>query len=130
LASDIDTLEWLLDYELNQSMRHRRYLSLVMLSSEEGSEKPRMILDKMVRRTDRLFAVNGSLAVLMGDTNRDGALKAVERYRREINRSIDVRYCVASFPDDAKEKEALMETACRRLETAKGLEDNAIVTHG
>lgn len=130
MASDIDRLEWLLNYELTQSIRHRRYLSLVMLSSEESSEKPRMILNKMVRSSDPLFAVNGTLAVLMGDTNSVGALKAVERYRGEINRSIDVRYSVVSFPDDAKGTEELMDTAYRRLETAKGLESDAIVSWG
>lgn len=130
MASNIDNLEWLLNYELTQSVRHRRYLSLVMLSSEESSEKPRMILNKMVRSSDPLFAVNGTIAVLMGDTNNVGALKAVERYRGEINRSVDVRYSVASFPDDAKGTEELIHTAYRRLETAKGLEADAIVSWG
>ena len=130
MASNIDTLEWLLNYELTQSIRHRRYLSLVMLSSEEGPDKPRMILNKMVRSSDPFFAVNGSFAVLMGDTNGESALKAVERYRREINGSVDVRYSVASFPDDAKETEGLMHTAYRRLETAKGLEADAVVSWG
>ena len=131
MTQNVDALVWLLDYELTQSIRHRRYLSLVMLSSkEEGSEKPHMILNKMVRSTDPVFAVNGTLAVLMGDTNSAGALKAVERYRGEINRSVDVRYSIASFPDDAKETEELMHTAYSRLETAKGLEADTIVTWG
>lgn len=128
----MDTLKWLLDYELNQSIRHRRFLSLVMLAPRNGHNRQRFrsILDDLVRCSDPVFSVNGTVAVLMGETDKNGAVRAVERYQETVNKAIEARYSVASFPEDARETEKLIHTAHRRLETAQTFETETVVSRG
>jgi len=125
----MDKLKWLLDYELNQSIRYRRFLSLVMLAPKNGDNRQRFrsILDDFVRCSDPIFSINGTLAIVMGETDKKGAVKAMERYQETINNVIEVRYSVATFPEDAKDAETLIHTAQRRLETAQTLENEIIV---
>jgi hypothetical protein len=125
-------LEWLLDYELNQSARHRRFVSLVMLSLEGNGdwEKLDKILDGIVRYSDALFFLTNSIAVLMGETDNSGALKAVERYQEMISAAMDVRYAIASFPNDGKAPMELIYTADRRLTIANTLDRGSIVAKG
>jgi hypothetical protein len=130
MGEPMNTLEWLLDYELKQSVRHRRYLSLVILSPDKDSKKLKKVLEDSFRCTDPVFSVNGTLVVLMGETDKNGAVRAVERYQKTVNGSMDVRYSVASFPEDAKEAEKLMHAAYRRLETARTSRTETVVIQG
>ena len=84
----------------------------------------------MIRHSDTFFSINGSVVVLMGETDRAGALKAVERYQGLINGAIDVRYSVTSFPDDVKVTSKIIKTAYRRLEAAHTLDRGAVVAEG
>ncbi|MBC8458808.1 MAG: hypothetical protein H8D67_12515 [Deltaproteobacteria bacterium] len=126
--TDINNLKWMLDYEISQSTRYRRFLSLVMLSSDWDSEKFHRILEGMLRSSDVFFTINGSFAVLMGETDMAEALNAVERYQRVISGAMDVQYSVATFPDDAKSTSELIDIAYRRLKTAHELDSGAVVT--
>ena len=120
-----------MDYELTQSARHRRFLSLVMISPKKSSEQLlTRILAGMIRHSDTYFSINGSVVVLMGETDGAGALMAVKRYQELINGAIDVRYSVTSFPDDVKETSKIINTAYRRLEAAHALDSGAVVAEG
>ena len=114
-----NSLEWLLDYELKQSVRHRRFVSIVMLSANGNSKNLNRILKDIGRNTDPVFLLTDSIAVLMGETDTVGALKAVERYREMIEGAMDVQYSVASFPNDGRSPDDLIHTAQHRL----GIED-------
>jgi len=109
-------LEWLLDYELTQSTRHRRFVSLVMLSANGSSGKIKNMLNGALRDSDVLFSLDHAVAVLMGETERSGAIEAISRYRETIGEALDVQYAVASFPDDGKATKELMDTAYGQLE--------------
>ena len=109
-------LEWLLEYELAQSARHRRFVSLVMLSANGSTKKIEPILDGALRDSDVLFSLDHAVAVLMGETERAGALNAIKRYRNAIGESLDVQYAVASFPDDGKATEELIDLAYSQLD--------------
>ena len=131
IEENINNLEWLLDYEVIQSARHRRFVALVMLSPKKSSEQLlTRILAGMIRHSDTYFSINGYVAVLMGETDRAGALMAVKRYQELVNGAIDVRYSVASFPDDVKETSKIINTAYRRLEAAHTLDSGAVVAEG
>jgi len=128
----MDTLKWLVDYELNQSVRHRRFFSLVMLAPSNGynRERFRSVLGDLVRCSDPVFSVNGTVAVLMGETDKNGAVRAVERYQDTVNKALDVRYSVTTFPEDANDTEKLISTGHRRLETAQTFETETVVSRG
>jgi len=127
---DIRDLEWLLDYELKQSARHRRFVSLVMLTANGNSHKLDKMLNDVVRETDPIFSLPGSMAVLMGETDNNGAQQAIERYREAIDETMDVKFAVASFPDDGKASSELMDTAHRRLEIANTSDSGPVVADG
>ena len=109
-------LEWLLDYEITQSTRHRRFVSLVMLSANGSTGKIETMLDGAFRDSDVFFSLDHAVAVLMGETERAGALEAIERYRETIGQTLDVQYAVASFPDDGKATSELMDIAYEQLD--------------
>ena len=111
-------LEWLLDYELKQSIRHRRFVSLVMLSANGNTKNLNRILKDISRDTDPVFLLSDAIAVLMGETDTAGALRAVERYREMSEGAMDVQYSVASFPDDGRSPDDLIYMAQRRLGVA------------
>ena len=129
-VEEMSRLEFLLKYEVTQSARHRRYLSLGMVSSLEDPVMLRKILDGIVRGSDPLFSVNGHVVVLMGETDKEGAMRAMKRYKGAVNGDMDVRYAISSFPDDGKTTTDLIRTGDRRLETAKTLEHGTIVAQG
>jgi len=129
-VEEMTGLEFLLKYEVGQSARHRRYLSLGMVSCSGDPMMLRKILDEIVRGSDPLFSVNGHIVVLMGETDKEGALRAVERYKGAVNGDMDVRYAISSFPDDGKTITDLIRIGHRRLETAKTHDEyGAVVAH-
>ena len=123
-------LERLLDYELKQSTRHRQYASLVMLTANGKSYKLIRMLRKVVREADSVFSLAGSMAVLMGETDTDGAQKAIERYRKIIGDIVKVKYAVASFPKDGKGVGELIDASHRRLDFAKASDARPVVAEG
>ena len=125
-----NSLEWLLEYELTQSTRHRRFASVVMLSANGSTKNLDRIFKDVVRDSDPLFFVNGTMAVLMGETDSSSALRAVERYREAIGGTMDVRYSVASFPEDGRVPSDLMGAAQRRMDVANTMDSGSVVAHG
>ena len=55
-------------------------------------------------------------AFLIGETERSGAIEAMERYREPISDAIDFQYAIASFPDDGKATTELLNLACDQLD--------------
>jgi len=123
-------LEWLLDYEVAQSVRYRRFISLVMLSVDGDLNKLSQVLEGMIRSSDPLFFLDDAIVVLMGDTDTDGSLKVIRRYQEMIGGAMDVRYSVASFPADGKIAKKLIHTAQHRLNMAKKSVSKKVVVEG
>ncbi len=87
-----------------------------MLSANGSTGKIEPILNGALRDSDVLFSLDHAVAVLMGETERAGALNAVGRYREAIGESLDVQYAVASFPDDGKATAELLDAAYSQLD--------------
>ncbi len=117
----------LLTYELNQSMRHRRYLSVAMVYLNETGPKLASLLQRSMRESDSKFFSDNVAIVVMGETTKTEAVTAVNRYRDEFCERFDMRSSVSSFPDDGKGTEELLRVLQGRLKTAMELGCGAIV---
>lgn len=111
-------LEWLLDYELCLALRHQRNVSLVLMTDVKG-ELNLGVLEGLIRRSDELFRLRHDAALLMSETSKGGALKAVERYREACLGQYELRFAVASFPNDGRLTGVLLNVAHRRLGRAR-----------
>jgi len=127
MCDNVRDLELVLDYEVSQSRRHLRYLSLVMLRLNEAGPELASLLRGGMRESDSTFFTDNVALVVMGDTHATDAIKAVNRYRDEFCDRFDVRSSVSSFPDDGKGPEELMNVLERRLKCAMELERGAVV---
>jgi hypothetical protein len=123
-------MEWLLDYEVRLSARHRRFVSLVMIDTDKPRKSLEKVLSKAIRSSDVCFPENGGLAIVMGETGSSEALQAIERYNQNTSGIMDICYSVASYPADAKTLDELKHVAQRRLEKAKTLESGSVVAEG
>jgi hypothetical protein len=123
-------LECLLDYELRCSERYRRPLSLVTVVPMNTRINPRSLLFPALRGSDQLFEVHGHAAILMSETNCQGALAAIGRYSKMCEGEIDLRFAVVSYPEDGGTVRELLATAQQRLDKAMTLEPGAIVAAG
>ena len=117
----------LLAYEVSQSRRHLRYLSLVMLRLNEAGPKLASLLRGGVRESDSVFFSDNVGVMLMGQTHKTDAIKAMKRFRDEFCDCFDVRSAVSSFPDDGKGPKELVNVLQRRLKNAMELDHGAIV---
>lgn len=127
---DFSDLEWMLGYELSSSSRHRRFVSLVMVSSTDSRDELERILEGAVRDSDISFSMDDGTIVLMGETDTHGALRAVERFQNTIHGTVDVRFSVSSYPTDGKIPAELLDAAHRRLKLARALSSGAVVVEG
>ncbi|MBE7558913.1 hypothetical protein HS125_08180 [bacterium] len=129
MTRGLSELEWMLDYEMRSAMRYRRFLSLVVVATERPMDLQDFLKD-YVRGSDEVFQLEQGAAILMGETERSGALKAVERLQRMATNNMGLRYAVNTFPFDGHTVTELIATAFRRLDKARNLDPNAVVSSG
>jgi hypothetical protein len=85
-------LEFMLDYELRCSKRYRRPVSLVMVLPVNAPIKLREFLGPILRESDQLFEIHDHAAILVGESDREGALAAIGRYKKEGDEEINLRF--------------------------------------
>ena len=129
MQTDFTIFRQLLQYELHGAERYRRFVSLVMVSSDNGLPGVRNYLGTHVRDTDVLANFDHSVAVLMGETDTPGAMIAIERYKELFNNQVDLRFSVVTYPKDGGKPESLVQTAYRRLSEAKSATSGTIVAN-
>jgi hypothetical protein len=122
-------LEWLLDYELRSSARHRRFVSLVMATPADCQVDLTELLSDACRETDEVFACRTASAVVMGETDEGQAELAIKRLQ-QMCRGIDLRFALASYPKDGRMPSDLLWIAHRRLNEAKRGSAGAVVASG
>lgn len=122
-------LEWLLRYELTQAARYRRELTLVLVGDGWACCGARL-LGGLVRRSDELFVLDSDAAILMSETAKHGALRAIARFKTEYLEEFDLRFAVAAYPNDGKSARGLLQVAHRRLEAARQGGFGAVVSAG
>jgi hypothetical protein len=131
MARGLVDLEWLLNYELRGSVRYRRFVSIVVVACGDLRASPTELLaNNLVRESDEPFEIEAGYAIVMGETDRIGALTAVERFKRRCNGQTDLRFAVVSFPVDGYIAGELLTTAHRRLSRARALYPGAVVATG
>ena len=116
----------MLDYEVRNCERYRRFMSLVYVNHGRGA-RFRDICGDMMRHSDELIEFDSSSALLMGETNIQGALLAIDRFKRRCDAVADMRYAVVAYPADGRNAEDLLAAANKRLASAKVLEAGAVV---
>ena len=129
MDTDLYTFERLLDYELNQSVRHRRYLSIVMFRIKDACKDLMDLLLQDVRQSDELFCYKDHFVILMGTTSKPDAITAVNRYGTDLEVCPDMCCSISSFPDDGKTSRELLSVLQQRLKKAMQLEPRALVAH-
>lgn len=115
MLKGLKELERLLDYEVRCSKRCRRCISLVVVTATSTSVNLRALLGHVLRESDELFERPPHGMILMGDTDREGALRAIERYKKAYSAQMDLRFGVASFPEDGETVRELLDAGERSL---------------
>lgn len=127
MQTDFDVMGRLLEYELLAAERYRRFVSLVMVTSQNDLEGLRALLGEHVRESDVMSNFDHSVAVLMGETDGTGALSAIDRFRKSFDSQIDMRFSVVTYPSDGGKAEGLIDAAYRRLGRARQAVSGAVV---
>ena len=117
----------MLQYELHAAERYRRFVSLVMVTSGGNGAGLTNLLGEHVRKSDVMADFDSSVAVLMGETDKNDALSAIRRYTSLFDNQVDLRFSVVTYPGDGSNPYGLVQAAYRRLGKAKGSEKGAVV---
>lgn len=116
----------LLDYEMRSAERYGRFVSVVMIAADE-LPRVRGLLQDCVRKSDVLSDFDSSLVVMMGETDKNDALCAVNRFNNFFMNQPDLRFSVATYPEDGIRPDVLIETAYKRLHRAKKAHSGTVV---
>ena len=130
LGDEWNNLLRLIDFELRVSDRYKRYLSLTMIASGDGPVSISKTLEDVIRISDELVDLEGSTTLLMPETNMQGAMTAIRRFKTKCNGTIDLRFAVVTFPRDGKSAGALVDKVVQRLEKAKAGANGEVVASG
>lgn len=125
-------LEKLVDYELRCAKRYGRYISIVMISpAGESAKQKEMVGGNRMRESDQVFDVEDGSIILMGETDKSGAIVALERYQVATSEEQDLRSAVVTFPFDGFTVSELLSTVFRRIDKAKKMSiKGAVITNG
>ena len=121
-------LEWMLEYEIRASHRYGHNVALVMMATSDRQSVPRSAIAKTFRACDEFFRLFSGSAVIMGETGRDGALTAIERYGFSCSGNYDLRFAVSNFPEDGETPHELITLAGERLDQALAGTHGPVVT--
>jgi hypothetical protein len=115
----MSSLDEFLDYECRGSERYRRAMSLIILGVPGGEICFRTRAGDLVRGSDKVIGLNGTVAIVMGETPLEGALCAIARYATRYGNGTGLQCGAAGFPQDAHNARDLQSIALRRYEAAK-----------
>ena len=119
LGDEWNYLLRLFDFELGVSERYKRYLSLTMIAAGNGPVSISETLEDAIRISDELVDLEGSITLLMPETDVQGAMTAIRRYKTKCDGTIDLRFAVVTYPRDGKSAGVLVDKAVQRLDKAR-----------
>lgn len=147
-----------LQSELRRARRYRQHASVVAFDLDGfaavNARAGRVVGDRILREAAMLLhnkirdidlaarPGEDELALLLPETDRNGALLVAERFRSELEvhfrrreaggRSVDLTVSggVASYPDDARNAEELLAHAAQALYQAKASGKNVVLSYG
>ena len=108
--------QWLLESELHAASRYRRFVSLLMATSANGSGSGAEFLQNEVRASDKVFDMGAYSTVVMTETDLFGARSAAKRFADLISGDRRFYFAVGSFPGDGREPTEFASTVHRRLQ--------------
>ena len=120
----------ILGYELESAERYRRFVSLVMVSLVGDGREIETFLAHKMRDCDVMANLDGSVLILMSETNRQGAETAIERYKKDDLNGYDPRFSLVTFPKDGRGVDTLFSVATRRLQKALGRDPGTVIATG
>ncbi|MFB3787734.1 MAG: hypothetical protein ACE15F_15345 [bacterium] len=124
-------LEWLMDYEITCSSRYRRFFTLILFTSTDTRHGvDPLVMGKIIRECDRLFVFQHYGALLMSETDAACAVKAIHRFLAAFLHQENLRFAVASYPRDGHTAADLIGLAQGRLERARRLNQQVIMSGG
>ncbi|MCD6548873.1 MAG: diguanylate cyclase [Thermodesulfobacterium sp.] len=95
-------------------------------------KKVAQIMKVVIRKTDFVFRYGGDeFAIIMPNTSLKGAIKVIERMRKEIeekmkNREVTISAGISCYPLDGKTRTEIIDKADRRLLKAKKIKNTII----
>ncbi|MFA6243470.1 MAG: hypothetical protein WC655_21195 [Candidatus Hydrogenedentales bacterium] len=107
-----------IQYAIRVADRYQRNVTLVMLNAGQDGAAARKLLAECTRSCDEVMEFHACAAVLMGETDEEGALRATERYKRVHGNRVDMRFGVAGFPKDGQSATSVFRTAFKRMNKA------------
>lgn len=123
-------MDWLLNYEICASKRYRRSVSLVVFAcDDEHTDQMNRYLRDFIRESDIAYTMGPRTLLVMGETSKEDAQIAIQRFREFSQEMMDIRYGVSSFPGDGKCIKDLVNKAHRRYDMARSLEWGACVDY-
>ncbi len=120
MSDNVRMLNWAIEHELRCSQRYQRFLTVVGAECQATDTALKELLGEILRGSDEIIELDSTeVAIVMAETDRQGALMAIDRYHAHFNGAFDIRFGVATFPLDAGDHEALLGSARSRLLKAK-----------
>ncbi len=119
VQTDISTLQDMLQYELHAAERYRRFVTLLLIDSRQEGSSLEEDMKRHLRSSDVMARIDNSIAVLMGETDNDGARIAAERYKKDFGRHAEFYFSLATYPADGGKPERLFTVAHERLEKSR-----------
>lgn len=113
-----DQLERKVNVEQQSAARHRHFLSVVMIASADSNAAVRRILRGSLRASDEVFVLEEGTAIVMAQTDLEGARKSVLRFIDHGEEMHDLRFSIATYPSDSGGRCLILE-AEERLVAAK-----------
>ena len=130
MQKTVGFLREILGYEMESAERYRRFISLVMVGSVSGGRKIETLLASKMRNCDVMANLDGSVLILMSETNRQGAETAIERYKQQDFDDYDLRFSLVTFPEDGRGVDNFFSSATRRLQKAFGGKPGSVMATG
>jgi hypothetical protein len=97
------------------------------MAAAEGHPDFRILLGDTIRDSDGFFISDGEAVLVMGETDRQGAMRAVMRFKDRIDDRCDVRYGVSSYPVDGHTSTELLARGRERVIRARELSWGSLV---
>ena len=123
MASKSENFEWLLDHELLLAKRYGRPLTLAFIETASQNGSFEECFWGVLRDCDIYSVLTPSCAaILMCDTDPEGAHKALERFRSEHGQQAAFPCGIVSYPQDNCDTLEFLRAGFKRLRESKGPE--------
>lgn len=106
----------LFEYELHNSRRYNRHISLAILSILNVNQESLLQLARRnFRLNDRIFLFDEEIFILLPKANESGAKSALGRFLSLLDGRTDCNFSITTFPTEGNSVNELVEIGYRKL---------------